>query len=98
MPKVKEMPIAKKAIQELTGDQLESLVKFGKSEVFTLLVNLADREKYLNYSAGILGAVSMDIVNELRGYNKGIDYILDSVERAKEELKNRGAKEEVDNE
>jgi len=97
MPKIKQIPVAKKAIQELTGDQLESLVKFGKGEVFTLLNELADREKYLRYQNDFLTANSLESINLLKGINIGIDFILDSVNRAKEELKARGAKDEVDN-
>lgn len=98
MPKIKQIPVAKKAIQELTGDQLDVLVKFGKSGTFTLLKGLADREKYLRYQNDFLTANSLESINLLKGINIGIDYILDSVDRAKEEIKNRGAKDEVDNE
>ena len=40
------MPIAKTAIQELNGDQLEELVAFGKGETYKLLQALSEREKY----------------------------------------------------
>ena len=90
------MPVAKTAIQELSGDQLEELVAFGKGETYRLLSMLSEREKYLRYKEDILGANSVDTINFLKGVNIGIDYIMDSVNRAKEELKNR--KVEVDSE
>lgn len=90
MPKVKEMPIEKRAIQELDGDTLDAIVKFGKSKEFEILKALADKEKYQRYQTDFLSANSMEDINFLRGVNVGIDYILDSVERAKEELKSRG--------
>jgi hypothetical protein len=90
------MPVAKTATQELSGDQLEELVAFGKGETYKLLQALADREKYLRYREDILGANSVETINFLKGVNLGMDYIMDSVNRAKEELKNR--KVEVDTE
>lgn len=90
------MPVAKTAIQELSGDQLEELVAFGKGETYKLLSMLSEREKFLRYKEDILGANSVETINFLKGVNLGIDYIMDSVNRAKEELKNRGA--EIDNE
>jgi hypothetical protein len=92
-----QMPVAKRAIQQLTGDQLETLVKFGKSDEFKILEELADKEKYLRYQTDFLTANSLEGVNFLRGINVGIDFIVDSVNRAKEELKNRGVKDEFDN-
>ena len=86
------MPIAKTAIQELSGDQLEELVAFGKGETYKLLEALSEREKYLRYKEDILGANSVETINFLKGVNLGIDYILDSVNRAKEELKRRNVK------
>lgn len=86
------MPIAKTAIQELNGDQLEELVAFGKGETYKLLSMLSEREKYLRYKEDILGANSVETINFLKGVNLGIDYILDSVNRAKEELERRNAK------
>ena len=90
------MPVEKTAIQELTGDQLDTLVRFGKSDEFNLLVQLAESEKYKRYKSDFLIAKSTEEINFFRGINIGIDFILDSVQRAKEELKARGA--EVDNE
>lgn len=90
------MPVAKTAIQELSGDQLEELVAFGKGETYRLLQALTEREKYLRYKSDILGADSIEAINFLKGVNVGIDYIMDSVNRAREELKSRGA--EIDNE
>lgn len=86
------MPVAKTAIQELSGDQLEELVAFGKGETYKLISFLAEREKFLRYKEDILGANSLETVHFLKGVNLGIDYILDSVNRAREELKTRGAK------
>ena len=90
------MPIAKRPIQELSGEQLEAMVKFGKSKEFELLKELAEREKFHRYQTDFLTAKSIEDINFIRGINVGIDYILDAVSRAKEELKSRGA--EVDNE
>ena len=91
-----KMPVAKTAIQELTGDQLEELVAFGKGETYKLISFLSEREKYLRYKEDILNASSVENINLFKGINIGMDYILDSVNRAKEELLARGA--EVDNE
>ena len=91
------MPVAKRAIQELTGDQLTDLVKFGKTKNFSILRELAEKEKYQRYQSEFLVANSVEQINFLRGINVGIDFIMDSVERAKEELKSRGDKDEVDN-
>jgi len=90
------MPVAKSAIQELSGDQLEVLVEFSKSEEFEILKELADKEKYKRYQMEFLTVSDMEEVSFLRGLNVGIDFILDSANRAKEELKARGA--QVDSE
>lgn len=90
------MPVAKKAIQELSGDQLDAIVKFGKSKEFQILKLLSDREKYLRYQSDFLNANSIEDINFYKGINVGIDYILDVVNRAKEELKNRGVKDAFD--
>lgn len=91
-----KMPVAKTAIQELSGDDLEMLVKFGKSEEFGVFKKLTEREKYLRYKEDILNANNVENINLFKGINIGMDYILDSVNRAKEELESRGA--HIDNE
>lgn len=92
------MPVSKTAIQELSGEQLEELVAFGKGETYKLLQALSDREKYLRYREDILNASSVENINLFKGINIGIDYILDSVNRAKEELRARGAQVDNDDE
>jgi hypothetical protein len=96
-----QMPVEKTAIQELTGDELETLSKFAKSKEYKLFMRLADREKYKRYQRDFMVAEDIDLkqAHFLRGVSIGIDFILDSVNRAKEELKNRGVSEdEIDNE
>lgn len=90
------MPVEKTAIQELSGDQLDMLVKFGKSKEFDLLNELAEQEKYKRYKRDFLTAQNVEDIALQRGISIGIDYIMDSVERAKEEIKARGAN--IDNE
>lgn len=90
------MPVEKTAIQELTGDQLDMLVKFGKSKEFGLLNKLAEEEKYKRYKRDFLTAQNVEDIALQRGISIGIDYIMDSVQRAKEEIKARGAN--IDNE
>ena len=96
--KKKTMPVAKKAIQELTGDELTILSKFEKSKEFTLLKGLSEKEKYARYQEEFLVASSIEQINFLRGINVGIDFILDSVQRAKEEIESRREKAKVDSE
>lgn len=84
------MPVLKTAIQELSGEELEKLIIFGKTEAYSILLRLADKEKYKRYERDFLSAQSMDEISMLRGVNIGIDFIMDSVSRAKEELKARG--------
>jgi hypothetical protein len=91
-----KMPVEKTAIQELSGEELEILANFKKSREFEVFEKLTDREKYLRYKEDILNAKSVENINLFKGINIGIDYILDSVNRAKEELQSRGA--QVDNE
>lgn len=96
--KIKEIPIEKTAIQELSGEQLELLSAFSKTDEFTLLKELAESEKYKRYKMDFLAAKSVEEINFFKGINVGIDFIIDSVQRAKEELKSRGVEEDVDNE
>jgi hypothetical protein len=93
-----KMPVEKTAIQELSGDDLEVLVKFGKGSEFEIFKRLTEREKYLRYRQDILNANSVENINLFKGINIGMDYILDSVNRAKEELKARGAQVDNDDE
>ena len=90
------MPVARTAIQELSGDQLDTLVKFGKSKEFELLQALAEDEKYKRYKTDFLIAKNTEDIALIKGISVGIDYIMDSVERAREEIKARGA--DIDNE
>ena len=90
------MPVEKTAIQELSGDQLDMLVKFSKSKDFELLSDLAEREKYKRYKVDFLAAENAEDISFYRGINVGIDFIMDAVRRAKEEIKARGAN--IDNE
>ena len=92
------MPVDKTAIQELSGEELDMLINFGKSELFEVYKKLSDREKYLRYKDDILNAQSMEGVSFFKGINIGIDYILDTVNRAKEELRARGAQVDNDDE
>lgn len=94
MKGIKTIPVEKKAIQELTGEQLELMRKFEKSKEFEILKKLAELEKYNRYKSDFLTARNIEDVNFIRGINIGIDFIMDSVERAKEELNNRG---DIDN-
>jgi len=93
-----KMPVEKTAIQELSGDELEVLANFRKSKEFEIFQKLTDREKYLRYKEDILNAHSVENINLFKGINIGIDYILDSVNRAKEELQSRGAQVDNDDE
>ena len=90
------MPVEKTAIQELTGDQLDMLVAFSKGGEYELLKELAEKEKYKRYKSDFLMAKDTEEMNFYRGVYFGIDFIIDAVQRAKEELKAREA--EVDNE
>ena len=89
--KKKQMPVAKTAIQELSGEELDIIVKFGKSKEFQVLKALSESEKYKRYQRDFLTAQGVEDINFLRGVNVGIDYIMDSISRAGEELKARGA-------
>ena len=91
---VRTMGLKKVPIQELTGDQLDVLVLFEKTEAFAILKELAEKEKYHRYQEEFLNAPNMESVSYLRGINTGIDFIMDRVEVAKEELLNRGDKSE----
>lgn len=92
------MPVEKTAIQELSGNELELLANFKKSKEYEIFQKLTDREKYLRYKEDILNAKSVENINLFKGINIGIDYILDSVNRAKEELQSRGAQVDNDDE
>lgn len=89
------MEIEKTPIQELTGDQLDSIKDFAKTDVFFLLSKIAEDEKYKRYKEEFLVAPNMDTINFVRGVNTGIDFIMDVVNRAKEELVRRQG--EIDN-
>ena len=84
--KTKLVPVAKKAIQELSEEELRILSKFSDSKEYELFRKLSEREKYLRYQNDFLTVDSVEQINFLRGVNVGIDYIIDSVNRAKEEL------------
>ena len=94
--KVKTISLEKKDVEKLTGDELELLVEFGKSGVYEVLNRLAEESKTRRaYEA--LNAKDLSDIAILNGINIGLDLVLDTVSRAKEELSNRGA-EDVDSE
>jgi hypothetical protein len=90
--KVKTIKVDKKPIEELTGAQLEQLKAFEKSKDYKLLKELADMEKYYRYRSDFLNANTVEEMNFQKGFSLGIDYVVDTVQRAKEELKTRGDK------
>lgn len=93
--KTKIMPVAKTAIQELSGDQLEMLKAFGKSDEYKILEQLTEREKYLRYQHDLILMGDGGSVDWVKGVIWGMSYMMDCVNRAKTELKSRGS--EVDN-
>lgn len=92
------MPVPKTAIQELSGEQLEMLVSFGKSDEFQLVSKVVEAEKFKRYQTDFLIAKNTEDIALIRGINVGMDYVIDMVSRAREELLARGAKEDqIDN-
>ena len=89
--KIKTMPIDKIDVQNLTGDQLELLARFGKSKEYEIFSQIAQEAK-TRRAFEALGAGEMRDLAVLSGINIGIDFMMDTVRRAKEELKSRGTK------
>jgi hypothetical protein len=87
--KIKTMSVEKIDVQKLSGDQLTVLKQFEKSDVFKILEELAEESKTRRAFAA-LQAEDIKDLSMLGGINVGVDFIVDAVQRAKEELKSRG--------
>jgi hypothetical protein len=90
--KYKTVPIQKTDVKNLSGDELEVLRDFGKAEAFVVLQKLATESK-TRRAFQALESRDVDVIASLEGMNIGVDFVLDAVERAKEELKDRGDKD-----
>jgi len=88
--KYKTVPLEKNDVAKLDGDQLEELVAFGKTPAFGILNILAQEAKTKRAFEALEVSNTEDLMLK-RGINVGTDFILDAVNRAKEELKSRGA-------
>ena len=93
--KIKTVSIDKIDVQNLTGSQLELLSKFEKSKEYEIFAQIAQEAKTRRAFEG-LGVSEIKELAVLSGMNIGIDFMMDTVRRAKEELKARGA--QVDSE
>jgi hypothetical protein len=89
MKGLKTISIEKIDVQKLTGDELIRIKKFGKSKEFEILKKIAEEAK-IRRAFEALKMRDVDMIATFDGINIGVDFILDSIERAKEELKNRG--------
>jgi hypothetical protein len=87
--KIKTMSVEKIDVQKLSGDQLTVLKQFEKSDAFKILEELAEESKTRRAFAA-LQAEDIKDLSMLGGINVGVDFIVDAVQRAKEELKSRG--------
>jgi len=93
--KIKTVDILKIDVKKLSGEDLELLQKFGKSREFEMLNELAS-EAMTRRAFEALEAKSLEEIGILNGYNVGVRFVLDTVKRAVEELKDRGV--DIDNE
>ena len=89
--KIKTIQLAKTDVSKLDGDDLVLLSKFKKSKEFSLLESLSNDAKSEWAKDFVLGG-NEDDLTLVRGMTRGVDFILDSVNRAREELKSRGDK------
>ena len=94
--KIKQMPVEKIDVQKLSGDELVVLKKFAKTDAFKTLQKLAEESK-TRRAFSALQAEDIKDLSMLGGINVGVDFIMDAVQRAKEELKNRGDVDSEDN-
>ena len=90
--KIKTAPIEKIDVASLSGDDLTLLKDFGKSKEFKLLGGIAVEAK-TRRAFEALETVDMNAISILKGVNIGLDFMLDTVNRAKQELENRGDEE-----
>lgn len=97
MPKIKTVAIEKIDVQKLSGNELELLKKFKTSEEFKILNRIGDEAKTRRAFEALEMTDPLQVAT-FRGINIGIDFLLDTIERAKEELSRRGAKEDIDSE
>lgn len=94
--KIKTIALKDKDVSELNEEQLTSLKKFEKDPVFSILMHLATKAK-TRRAFEALEADDIEQISLKKGINIGTDFIMDSVNRAKEELKRRSG-EDIDSE
>jgi len=96
--KIKTVPMEKRDVQKLTGDELEALVEFKKSGVYEIINKLTEESK-TRRAFEALNANDLRDIAVLSGINIGLDLVIDITNRAKEELTSRGVEDnEVDSE
>jgi len=91
--KIKTAPIEKIDVASLSGDDLTLLKDFGKSKEFKILEGIA-KEAKTRRAFEALETSDINVLSVLKGMNIGLDFMLDTVKRAEQELKDRGDKDE----
>jgi len=99
--KNKTVSVKKIDVQNLSNEQLALLIDLKSNPVYKVLETLAQDYK-VRRAFESLESNNLDEIRVLSGANIGVGFIMDSVERAKEELNDRGSneiiEEKVDNE
>lgn len=96
--KIKIVPMAKKDVEKLSDDQLSVLIEWGESDGFSLAQNLCDdfiTRRTKSEMEQIEGSPFEEIGKRMAALAQvkiGIDFFLDAVQRAREEVKDREAK------
>jgi len=87
--KTKLMPVEKKDVELLSGDELVLLKGFGKTPEFEVLKKIAENSK-VRRAFDALNATDISQLATLNGVNIGVDFMIDAIDRAREELSSRG--------
>ena len=93
--KVKIVPMSKKDVEKLSDEQLSILVEWGNTEGFQLAQKLAEEfvdRRTKNEMEMFEGSPFEEIGRRMAAIGQvkiGLDFYLDSVQRAKEEIKER---------
>jgi len=89
--KIKTFPITKKDVEKLSDETLLELIKFRGSDLIKVFRQIGEEYK-TRLGKEALKVTEISQLQLLNGITLGVDFILDTVSRAEEELTSRKSK------
>ena len=92
MKNIKTFAVAKKDVEKLSNQALRELIEFKSSDLYKIFKEVAEQAKVRRGQEALIVRDISDL-RELGGITMGVEFIMDTVKRAGEELEDRMTKD-----